>query len=76
MLDDVGSTGIREWRQEVLFDLIDARYNTTLPTIVTSNFTEADFKELYHPRICDRLFATENTIIEIPNGQSLRTKGM
>ncbi len=76
ILDDVGSTGIREWREEVLFDLIDSRYNTMLPTIITSNFTVAEFKKCYHPRICDRLFATENTIIEIDDGISLRSQGM
>jgi len=76
ILDDVGSTGIREWREEVLFDLVDSRYNTMLPTVITSNFNQADFRKLYHPRICDRLFATENLIIEINDGTSLRTQGM
>lgn len=76
ILDDVGSTGLREWREEVLFDLIDARYNSMLPTVITSNFTQAEFKKLYHPRVCDRLFASENTIIEIEDGQSLRPQGL
>lgn len=76
ILDDVGSTGVREWREEVLFDLIDSRYNSMLPTVITSNFTKADFKKLYHPRVCDRLFASENTIIEITDVQSLREQGM
>ena len=75
ILDDVGSTGVREWREEVLFDLIDARYNSMLPTVITSNFTQADFKKLYHPRVCDRLFASENIIIEIEDGTSLRGQG-
>lgn len=76
ILDDVGSTGIREWREEVLFDFIDSRYNSMLPTVITSNFTEEEFRKLYHPRVCDRLFATENIIIEIKDGVSFRTKGL
>lgn len=76
ILDDVGSTGIREWREEVLFDLLDGRYNSMLPTVITSNFTQADFKKLYHPRIYDRIFASENIIIEIPDGESLRQQGL
>lgn len=75
IFDDVGSTGINEWREEVFFDIIDERYNTMLPTVITSNFSVADFKKVYHPRICSRLFASENTVIEILEGEDLRTIG-
>lgn len=75
MLDDVGSTGLREWREEVFFDFLDTRYNSMLPTVITSNFSVAEFKQCYHPRICDRLFATENIVIEIKDAESLRSKG-
>jgi DNA replication protein DnaC len=75
ILDDVGSTGLNQWREEVLFDAVDERYNTMMPTLITSNFSVAEFKKLYHPRICSRLFATENTIIEILDGVDLRTQG-
>ncbi len=75
MIDDVGSTGLNDWREEILFDAIDERYNTMLPTVITSNFSIAEFKKVYHPRICSRLFATENTIIEILDGVDLRGQG-
>lgn len=75
MLDDIGSTGINQWREEVLFDAIDERYTSMLPTIITSNFSVAEFKKLYHPRICSRLFAKENIIIEILDGVDLRGEG-
>lgn len=75
ILDDVGSTGLREWREEVLFAFLDERYNSMMPTVITSNFTVQEFRQNFHPRICDRLFATENIIIEIKE-PSLRTQGM
>jgi primosomal protein DnaI len=76
IIDDIGSTGLREWREEVLFEIINFRYENMKPTVFTSNFTISEFKKLYHPRVSDRLFATENTIIEITDGKSLRSEGM
>jgi DNA replication protein DnaC len=73
ILDDVGSSKKKtDWREEVLFDLIDTRYNSMQPTIITSNFSEQEFKEFYHPRIHSRLFSKENTIIEILDGIDFR----
>ena len=72
MLDDVGS-GINpekvtnrdlEFRREVFFSFLDYRYRTGLPTVITSNFTRKDFKDVYSERICSRLFSAQNTIIE------------
>jgi len=68
MLDDIGSQGINEWRAEVIFDTIDHRYNSMLPTVLTSNFTRREFEENYHPRLCSRIFDKDNIIIEISDG--------
>ncbi len=85
ILDDVGS-GINpekvsyrdlEFRREVFFSFLDYRYNAQLPTIITSNFTQKDFNEVYSERICSRLFSSENTIISIfGEGLDKRKKGM
>jgi DNA replication protein DnaC len=75
IIDDIGSTGLNEWREEIFFDLLDERYNTMEPTVLTSNFSVAEFKKLYHPRICSRLFSAENTIVEILDGVDMRTLG-
>lgn len=75
IVNDVGSQGVNEWREEILFDLVDMRYTSMKPTIITSNFSFKEFDELYHARICSRLFNRENTIIEIPNGKDLRQQG-
>lgn len=72
MLDDIGSTGLNDWRKEIIFDAIDERYNTMKPTIVTSNFSIKEFKEFFHERVSSRLFSKENCIIEILDGYDLR----
>ncbi len=72
IIDDIGSTGLNEWRKEIIFDAIDERYNTMKPTIITSNFTKKEFEDLFHKRLSSRLFASENIIVEINNGFDLR----
>lgn len=76
ILDDVGSQGINDWRSEVLFDALDFRYNSMLPTVITSNFSSQDFKDKYHKRVHSRLFATENTIIELHDLIDKRSQGL
>jgi len=75
LLDDVGSHHISEFREELFSDVVDIRYKDELPTIIISNFSKKDFHEQYHPRICSRLFASENTVIEIMDGEDLRQMG-
>lgn len=72
ILDDIGSTGLNEWRKEIIFDAIDERYNSMKPTVITSNFSIKEFKEFFHERVPSRLFAKENCIIEILDGVDLR----
>lgn len=84
ILDDVGS-GINpekeskrdlEFRREIFFSFLDYRYNSMKPTIITSNFSKDDFKNVYSERIFSRLFAKENTIITIDNGIDKRSLGI
>lgn len=73
IVDDIGSsTKHTEWREEILFAILDSRYNSMKPTVFTSNFCQKEFKEKYHHRIHSRLFSTENTIIEIEKGVDFR----
>ncbi len=69
ILDDVGSSvKVNEWREEIFFNIIDYRYNTMKPTLITSNFSEKEFLEKYHSRVHSRLFSKDNIIIEILDG--------
>jgi len=43
-----------------------------LPTIITSNYSIEEFKEIYHKRVASRLFSKENTVIEILDGEDFR----
>jgi DNA replication protein DnaC len=63
--DDVGSIGFTDWRKEVFFEFLDFRYNSMKPTVITSNMTRKEITESFHPRVASRLFAKENTIIEV-----------
>lgn len=75
ILDDIGSSGVNEWREEVFFNFLDYRYNCMKPTIITSNFTKKEIFENYSKRVGSRMFAAENTIIEIHSGVDLREQG-
>lgn len=75
IIDDIGSQKPSEWKEEVLFDAIDIRYNSMMPTIITSNLTKNEFEKLYHPRLASRLFAAENVIIEEKSGYDKRKAG-
>lgn len=85
ILDDVGSgtnpdkLSYRdfEFRREVFFSFLDYRYNQMLPTIITSNFSKEDFLKIYSERIVSRLFAAENTIIQLfGDGLDRRKEGI
>lgn len=64
-IDDIGSDKISEWKEEILFSIVDQRYNCMFPTVITSNLSRDQFERTYHERITSRLFDKENTIIEV-----------
>lgn len=70
--DDLGSCGINEWRRDVLLAVIDQRYESTLPTIFTSNLTEEEIRVQLGPRSHSRLFDVGNTIICMHDSQDQR----
>lgn len=74
IFDDLGSTGSGkgEWRQEVLFEVINLRYESKAPTIFTTNFSRQECKERLGERSYSRLFAEENTVIEMWKYPNLR----
>ncbi len=47
VLDDFGQERVTEWSSAQLFDLIDARNQARLPTIVTTNLGPADLRAHY-----------------------------
>ncbi len=66
--DDLGSTGMGSstgWRQEVIFEMINLRYESQSPTIITTNYSRDKLKEIVGPRAASRLYAEENTCIDM-----------
>lgn len=50
VLDDLGREKQSDWTSEVIYNLVNSRYEERLPTVVTSNLTPADLSgSLYWP---------------------------
>lgn len=57
VLDDFGTVGSNERELSLLFEMIDARYRSGLPLIITTNLTPNDLKRssLKYDRLFDRI---------------------
>lgn len=74
MLDDIGSTGkgSTDWRKEVIFEVVNLRYESQNPTVFSTNYNEKEIKESLGERTHSRLFAKENMIIDMFEYPDLR----
>lgn len=75
IIDDIGSSGRTDWREEILMELVDLRYRNGLATILTSNLSREDFFREYNTRIGSRIFAKKNTILDLKNMPDQRSLG-
>lgn len=77
VIDDLGAERKSEYMQEQVFNIIDARYRSGLPMIITTNLTLSELfetKDLGYSRIYDRI--TERCIpVEIA-GESRRRRAV
>ncbi|MBR6408430.1 MAG: ATP-binding protein [Clostridia bacterium] len=55
ILDDLGAEKPSEWANERIFEIVDHRYNESLPVIVTTNATPGELKNQIGERSFDRL---------------------
>lgn len=55
VLDDLGREKVSDWTAEVLYVLVNARYEAMLRTIVTSNLTRAELTETGYWPVISRL---------------------
>jgi DNA replication protein DnaC len=65
LLDDIGSSQLTDFQKEVLFNFVDYRSSSGLPTVITSNVWMSEMKDKFSPRFASRLKDVKNTIIEI-----------
>ena len=63
IIDDLGSSKITDFTKECIYTLVDTRLNNNLPTLITSNLTLDDIKEIYTPRVHSRITAIKNTVV-------------
>ena len=74
ILDDLGAERNSEYALEQLFQVVDSRYQSRKPMIVTTNLTLEELKhpsDLAHERIYDRLL--ERCVPVKMNGKNIRT---
>lgn len=64
ILDDLGASSMTEWQKEVIEDFINARHESMLPTLITTNLSESEFKRI-SPRIHSRLKDKSNLFISV-----------
>ncbi len=55
VLDEIGVARDSEWQREQLFAIVDERYRLERPTIVISNLSMAELKQVLGDRVYDRL---------------------
>lgn len=77
LYDDLGSERVKEentaWRP--ISVLVDYRWSSNLPTVITTNLTENEILENYGGRVHSRLFDARNTIIEDRESYDHRISG-
>ena len=80
-IDDLGTESVQKngqdaWLQDIVYDILNKRYNKNLPTIFSSNLTFDDLKKDKGllPKTIDRIYEmTKNAVISITD-ESYRKK--
>lgn len=65
-IDDLGqNTTETDWQNEIISHIIDIRYTSTLPTVITSNKNFNEMRESYGDRTISRLGEKGNLVIRL-----------
>lgn len=74
LFDDIGSAGQGQtgWRQDVFLEIVNKRYESCKPTVFSTNYNEKEIMEKLGQRTYSRLFAKENTVIDMFGYPDLR----
>lgn len=70
IIDDLGTEQLTEWSNSILYEIIDTRYRSDKPLIITTNLQRQEFQNRYHQRINDRIF--EMCVLVNCSGNSIR----
>jgi DNA replication protein DnaC len=63
ILDDLGAQSSTTWAQEKLFQLLNHRYNTQLPTVITTNQRLEDLEPRLRSRLLDQRLLNHFVIV-------------
>ena len=74
ILDDLGTQSGTPWAQEKLFQLLNHRYNSRLPTVITTNLRPEEMDERLQSRILDATLTT-TAIVDDWEASSLERLG-
>ena len=73
ILDDLGTESATPWAREKLFQIINHRYNYSLPTVITSNRAPKDIEPRILSRMSDRVLVEEHIMIDAADYRLLNT---
>lgn len=76
IIDDIGSSGHTEWREEVIMELVDHLYENKMAAIFTTNFSAQEVHDTFGRRVYSRLFSKENSIMDMSELPDLRQEGL
>ena len=63
VLDDLGVQGVTAWAQEKMFQILNHRYNSQLPTVLTTNQRLEDLDQRLRSRLQDQKLVTNIRIL-------------
>lgn len=68
IIDDIGTEKYTEFVDQMIYDLINYRYEWGLQTIFTSNFTLDEISKKYHERVASRILGMcgPQQVLELP----------
>lgn len=65
IIDDVGASQNTDWQKEIFLDLIDRRYSSQKPTVITSNLNSLMTEKELGERTSRRIFDRDNIVITL-----------
>ena len=74
VLDDLGQEYTTDWSKQILFDIIDTRYETKLPTLITTNIQKSEWEKQLGKACTDRLSDHVLSKHIVLQGSSVRQK--
>lgn len=75
MYDDLGCCGFNEWRKETILAMVDIRYESTKPTVITTNLNKKSIYDNLGERTYSRIFDKSNLLIDMSDMPDRRQSG-